>query len=214
LNVPKSKILSLGIPRTDQLFNEGYIKTIRGRLLNSDSQFSGKKLILYAPTFRDDEKEHFHMNLDLHKMRQELGDGYKVLLRLHPIIRNKYSVPEELKDFVVDVKSYNINDLMIISDILITDYSSVVFEYALLNKPMIFFAYDYKKYKEELRDFYFPYEEFVPGPIIYTTEDVIDSIKKEDFSMDKIKEFGEKFCQYKDGKSTERFINFFLSTRV
>lgn len=210
LNVPTGKILSLGIPRTDHLINRQYLKATKDRLLSKKGEYEGKKYILYAPTFRDNERQFFKMNLDLYKMKEELGDDYTLLLRLHPIIRNNYSIPEDLRDFVVDTKKYNINDLMLISDILITDYSSVVFEYALLNKPMIFFSYDYKEYTEESREFYFPYEDFVPGPIVYNTEDVIKSIKSNNFSMERIHEFGQRFCDYKDGKSTERFVNFFL----
>jgi CDP-glycerol glycerophosphotransferase (TagB/SpsB family) len=211
LNVPTDRILSLGIPRTDPLFDESYKSNLKGAFLDKHKVASGKKLILYAPTFRDNEKEKFNMKLDLELLKRVLGEEYLLLLKLHPIIRNKDIIPENMKDFVLDVNSENINDLMIASDILITDYSSVVFEYALLEKPMIFFAYDYDDFKENLRDFYFPYEEFVPGPIVKTTEDVIEAIKNNNFPMDKVKRFSKEFCGFVGGKSSERFVEFFLS---
>lgn len=210
LNVPKDKILSMGIPRTDELFNESLKEDLKKSFLKKYPFVKGKKLILYAPTFRDHEKIQFNMKLDLELLKNTFGEEYKILLKLHPIIRNKYVVPEKLKDFVIDVRDENINTLMISSDMLITDYSSVVFEYSLLKKPIIFFAYDFHKYNEELRGFYFPYEEFIPGPMVKTTEEIVAVIKDHSFDMNKIEEFSKKFCEFTDGKASERFVNKFL----
>jgi CDP-glycerol glycerophosphotransferase (TagB/SpsB family) len=210
LNVPKDKILSMGIPRTDELFNESLKEELKKSFLEKYPFVKDKKLILYAPTFRDHEKIKFNMKLDLELLKRTFGEEYKILLKLHPIIRNKYVVPENLKDFVIDVRDENINTLMISSDILITDYSSVVFEYTLLEKPSIFFAYDFHKYNEELRGFYFPYEEFIPGPMVKTTEEIVEVIKNNSFDMDKIEEFSKKFCEFTDGKASERFVKKFL----
>ena len=107
------------------------------------------------------------------------------------------------------------NELLIYSDILITDYSSVVFEFALLEKPIIFFAYDLEEFKENSRQFYFGYEEFIPDSPVRDTNEIINKIKKYDndeneITLTKIKEFGEKYCEFKDGKSTQRFIRKFL----
>jgi len=210
LNVPKDRILSLGIPRTDPLFNKEYKENIKSDFLIRYKEAKNKKLILYAPTFRDNEKKRFNLKLDLPKLKAALGEDYKILLKLHPIIRDKDVIPEDMKDFVLDVNEENINDLMIASDILITDYSSVIFEYALLKKPMIFFAYDYENYKENLRNFYYPFEEFVPGPIVKTTEEILTELQNDEFSMNKVEEFSKKFCDFTDGKSSERFVNRFL----
>jgi CDP-glycerol glycerophosphotransferase (TagB/SpsB family) len=210
LNVPKDKILSMGIPRTDELFNESLKEELKKNFLEKYSFVKDKKLILYAPTFRDHEKIKFNMKLDLELLKRTFGEEYRILLKLHPIIRNKYVVPEELKDFVIDVRDENINTLMISSDILITDYSSVVFEYTLLKKPIIFFAYDFHKYNEELRGFYFPYEEFIPGPMVKTTEEIVEVIKNNSFDMNKVEEFSKRFCEFTDGKASERFVKKFL----
>ncbi|EQB88372.1 hypothetical protein M918_04320 [Clostridium sp. BL8] len=211
LNIPIEKILSLGIPRTDPLFDEIYKNNVKKEFLKKFKDIKDKKIILYAPTFRDNEKIDFKMKLDLELLKKNFAGECKVLLRLHPIIRHKYSIPIELQDFVIDVGKDNINDLMVVSDILITDYSSVIFEYALLKKPIIFYAYDYDKYNEQLRGFYFPYEEFVPGPIVKTTEEVVKLIKEKEFNLEKIEIFSKRFCDFTDGKSSERFVNNFLS---
>jgi len=202
----------MGIPRTDELFNKSLKEELKKSFLKKYPFVKGKKLILYAPTFRDHEKIQFNMKLDLELLKNTFGEEYKILLKLHPIIRNKYEVPEKLKDFVIDVRDENINTLMISSDMLITDYSSVVFEYTLLKKPIIFFAYDFHKYNEELRGFYFPYEEFIPGPMVKTTEEIVAVIKDGSFDMNKIEEFSKKFCEFTDGKASERFVNKFLQT--
>ncbi len=103
----------------------------------------------------------------------------------------------------------DINDLMQIADILITDYSSVIFEFALLQKPMIFLVNDLQSYKAE-RDFYFPYESFVPGPIVSTFEDVIAWIKRGQFDTQKIETFANQFFTYQDGEATKRIVDHLL----
>lgn len=213
LGVNENKILSMGIPRTDILFNEVSKESIRGAFLSKYPELKNKKVILYAPTFRDDEKMNFNMKLNLHELQNKLGEDYKFLYKLHPIIRNPYVVQEELKDFAIDMGKENINDLMIIADLLITDYSSVIFEYSLLNKPMIFFAYDYDKYKNQLRNFYFDFEEFIPGNMVTTTEEIIDFVGKvdrNDFDKKKILEFSKRFCEYTDGEASKRFVKKFI----
>lgn len=213
LGVEEEKILSLGIPRTDPLFNEDYIEKVKSTFLKENVKNKGKKIILYAPTFRDDEKEHFNMELDLRKLKSALGEEYVVLLKLHPIIRNPYVIEEDLKDFVFDFSKENINNLMMVSDVLITDYSSVIFEYSLLKKPIIFFAYDYEKYKNNLRDFYFDYKDFIPGNIAMTTEEVIENLNKiecNSFNIERIIKFSTEFCEYRDGNSSKRFVDEFL----
>ncbi|SHK11113.1 CDP-glycerol glycerophosphotransferase, TagB/SpsB family [Hathewaya proteolytica DSM 3090] len=213
LNIPEQKILDMGVPRTDPLFDKEYIRKERLNFEDENPCLKGRKLILYAPTFRDDEKEYFNMQLDLREMKRRLGTEYGVILKIHPIIRHPFKIEEELKDFVYDFSKHNINDLMISSDMLITDYSSVIFEYALLEKPMFFYAYDYHKYKENIRGFYFDYEEFIPGKRLNTTEEVIEEIEKvedKNYDMENIRKFAKEFCHYTDGKSSERFVNRFL----
>src|SRR3712207_2150613 len=216
LNVEETKILSLGIPRTDILFDSNHMEAVKEQFLNVHTELKKKNIILYAPTFRDDEKEYFNMQLDLKLLKENLGDGSVILLKLHPIIRHKFEIPKGLEDFIIDVSKVNINKLMIISDILITDYSSIIFEYSLLDKPIIFFAYDYEKYKNNLRNFYFGYEEFIPGKMLRTSEEVLNEIQESmegSYNKELIRKFSKRFCEYTDGKSTKRFINHFFKDK-
>lgn len=216
LNVEENKILSLGIPRTDILFDSNHMEAVKEEFFNEHTELKKKNIILYAPTFRDDEKEYFNMKLDLNLLKENLGDGSVILLKLHPIIRHKFEIPKGLEEFIIDVSKVNINKLMISSDILITDYSSIIFEYSLLDKPIIFFAYDYEKYKNNLRNFYFGYEEFIPGKMLRTSEEVLNEIQESiqgSYNRDIIREFSKRFCEYTDGKSTKRFINYFFKDK-
>lgn len=210
LNVNIENIISIGIPRTDVLFDKNYKISIYNKMIKKYPQLEDKTILLYAPTFRDDEKSKFNLQLDLEMMRDKLGKEYIVLLRMHPIISNKLTIPENLSDFVLDVKNENINDLLLTSHILITDYSSIIFEYSILRKPIIFFAYDFEKYNNNIRGFYHEYKKFVPGPIVKNTVELINVITQKDYDLKRIEEFSNLYCEYKDGKSTKRFIDFLL----
>ncbi|MBF8984609.1 CDP-glycerol glycerophosphotransferase family protein [Lutibacter sp. B2] len=210
LNVDSKKILSLGIPRTDPLFNIEYKEKVRRDFFEKYPNIHKKKIILYAPTFRDHEKENFNLKLDLKKMKNDLGSDCILLLRLHPIIRKNYNLEKELQDFTIDARNENINDLMIISDILITDYSSLVFEYSLLKKTIIFYAYDYQEYANKIRGFYFEFKSFVPGDITKTTNEVISLIRDDKFDIERVEKFSETFCEFQDDKASKRFVDYFL----
>ncbi|MGL4849518.1 MAG: bifunctional glycosyltransferase/CDP-glycerol:glycerophosphate glycerophosphotransferase [Clostridium sp.] len=211
-NVPKENVLPLGVPRTDILLDEDY-RVFRKR--NFESQYpklKGKKIITYAPTFRGNarERQSFKVELNATQILRGVGEDYVIVFKLHPSVKNGFNIntiPKDLKDRVINMdSSADINDVIMISDIVISDYSSVVFEAALLNKKMIMYAYDKEEYLGE-RDFYFDYDEFVPGPIARKNEDIISIINNDDFDMEKVKEFKEKFCDSCDGKSSERFVN-------
>ena len=170
---------------------------------------------LYNPkVLRSTQGMIFHLNIvnmDLKeaiaKLKKELGKDYVILFRAHYFIANSFDF-NKYKDFVYNVSDYDdINDLYIISDLLITDYSSVFFDYAILKRPILFYMYDYKNYKTKLRDFYLDLKE-LPGPIIEKQEDLIKNIKQIDKVFNKYKKyyqtFNKKFNPYEDGKSSIR----------
>src|SRR5699024_280699 len=132
-----------------------------------------KKVILYAPTFRDDQASNknkflFDVQMDLEKMKEQLGDDYIVLLRMHIVISNKLKIDETLRDFVKNVSGYpDIQELLLLADILITDYSSVMFDFANTGKPMLFYTYDLENYRDNVRGFYMDFETEAPGPLVY-----------------------------------------------
>src|SRR5699024_4463287 len=163
-----------------------------------------KKVILYAPTYRDNELNVSGLQLDVNKMYRELHDDYVLFLRLHPAVSS--TVKNNYPDFVFDVSAdYDINHLLVITDILISDYSSIPFEFSLLHKPMIFFAYDIDKYAEE-RGFWDNYDKLVPGPIVENTDDLITVLQEENFDMERIQTFSDEWNRYSDGFSSERLI--------
>ncbi len=177
-NLSQDQMLSTGIPRTDLFFDNMKKKQITNNFLNENQFLRDKKIILYAPTFRDGEIEHFNLNLNLEEIYKELHQEYIFLIKLHPAVRNKINYLKQYSDFIFDYSLYpNVNELLLITDILITDYSSIPFEFCLLNKPMIFYPYDLEHYKKQ-RGFIEEYHTTVPGPVVYSTRELIEVIKK------------------------------------
>lgn len=146
-----SRFIKSGIPRTDIFYDKVLIEEKKEYIFTKYPQLDGKKIILYAPTYRNEDFENFKLHLDLHLMNRELYEkGYILILKLHPTIRKGLEIPYNLTDFVYDFsKTYNTNDLLFITDMLITDYSSVPFEYSILEKPMIFIPMILKNIKEK-----------------------------------------------------------------
>ena len=199
----EEEVIECGYPRNDQLHvenNENKINSIKNSL---EIPFD-KKIILYAPTYRN--KEGFDFNLDLQNLREKLGDDFVLLIRLHYFVANHINI-ENFEPFAIDVSNYpEINDLYLISDALITDYSSVMFDYGHLKKPMIFFPYDYEDYVNDSRGVYLDYEKIVPGPIVKTSEALINCLlhfdKLTDYD-DRINNFYDEFCSFGDGNSAK-----------
>ena len=205
-------IVEKGYPRNDYLFN--YKKEDIDKIKKLLKLPKGKKVILYAPTFRDNQHTSgvgytYNLGINFDKMQKELSKDYIILFRTHYFVSNSFDFSKYDK-FIYDVSKYDdINDLYIISDLLITDYSSVFFDFANLKKPMIFYMYDLDDYKNNLRDFYFDLN-ILPGPIVKQEDDLIKEIKNidnyDELYHDKYIKFNEKFNYLDDGKSTERVV--------
>jgi CDP-glycerol glycerophosphotransferase len=207
-------ILETGYPRNDFLIhNNNPDKIIE--IKKAIRIPVNKKVILYAPTWRDDEffdkgKYKFTLHLDLDLLKKSLGDDYVILLRMHYLIANTIDT-QKYKNFVIDFSNHqDIRDLYLVSDILITDYSSVFFDYLCLKRPVIFYTYDIDTYRDKLRGFYFDFEKEAPGPIVKTSIEIVDAIKQLELkttkSSDSIIGFHEKFCSLEDGFSSERVV--------
>lgn len=208
-NVDPSVILRTGIPRTDIFFDTQQIAQLKRKLYEQNSKLRDKKVLLYAPTYRDGQINNFKIELDIKKLYTELGDEYVLLLKLHPVIKNNAkSFEEQYEGFVFDYSSYKkVNDLLFITDILITDYSSIHYEYALLKKPIIFFAYDVEEYKEN-RGMIGDYLQEIPGPLAKTTDEIIHFIKNKQFNLEEVNEFAKKWNRYSRGDSSSRLIHY------
>ena len=205
-------IVEKGYPRNDYLFN--YKKEDIDKIKKLLKLPKGKKVILYAPTFRDNQHTSgvgytYNLGINFDKMQKELSKDYIILFRTHYFVSNSFDFSKYDK-FIYDVSYYDdINELYIISDLLITDYSSVFFDFANLKKPMIFYMYDLDDYKNNLRDFYFDLN-ILPGPIVKQEDDLIKEIKNidnyDELYHDKYIKFNKKFNYLDDGKSTERVV--------
>lgn len=198
------QILRTGVPRTDFFFNGSDKQEVTKTFEVLFPFIKDRKVILYAPTYRDNELNVSQLQLDIEKMYTTLKEEYVLFLRLHPAVKVEFK--NVYPDFVFNVSNnYNINHLLIITDILITDYSSIPFEFALLNRPMIFFAYDIDEYADA-RGFWDNYDKLVPGPIVESTNDLIDVLQTTDYDKQQIETFSKEWNQYSDGNSSKRLI--------
>lgn len=205
----KGVVKPLGISRTDVFFDSEYIAGAKDRLYDVFPQAKNKKIILYAPTFRGRVAKAVTPDvLDVSALYEQLKNEYVVIFKHHPFVKKRPVIDVIYKDFAVDLTEETaIEDLLAVADICITDYSSIVFEYSLFEKPMIFLAHDLKEYFD-WRGFYYGYEEFVPGPIYTDTEEIIEYIHNIDTSFDRkrVKKFREKYMSACDGHATDRII--------
>lgn len=200
------KILRTGIPRTDLFYNEVQSQKKRQKMFDMLPNIRHKKVILYAPTYRESDLHCFELHLNVKDMVNQLGHEYIILLKLHPAVNGQYQLNEELSGRVIDCSGqFKINDLLFITDFLITDYSSIPFEFSILEKPMIFYPYDMESYKSE-RGFWEDYSEFVPGPVVYKTKEIIDVIINHKFDYEKIREFKGKWNEYSRGHASESLV--------
>ncbi|MGB4626963.1 MAG: CDP-glycerol glycerophosphotransferase family protein [Erysipelotrichaceae bacterium] len=205
-------LIEEGYPRNDSLFNIDSNKILK--LKKKLKINSAKKVLLYVPTFRDNQHESgvgytYDLQLDFKLLREKIGNNYIVLFRAHYLVASKIDF-SEYKDFVVNVSNYDdINDLYIISDIIITDYSSVFFDFANLKRPIIFYMYDYDEYKNKLRDFYISMDE-LPGPIVKTQKElekaILDTDKHFVNNQEKYEKLNNKYNYLDDGNASERVI--------
>ena len=211
--MPEDKIKPLGLPRMDYYFENHDLEKLKKDFSRKFNVAPDKKIILYAPTFRDEEKYNNVFNyLDLEKFNQELGREYVLALRLHPKIKNFYKDDISSEGLYVDVSDFESEqELMLISDILITDYSSIMIEYSALDKPTVFFTYDLDYYLANERGFYYDFKTTVPGPIVFSSDELIDVIKKEGFDKSRISEFVKTQFDEIDGHSSERIVDYLLN---
>lgn len=206
----QGEMLEIGYPRNDVLFHKNTVKDIQ--LLKEKLGLpTDKKILLYAPTWRDDEfsganEYRFRPALSFEDMKSALQDEYILIVKYHYLIMDAVDwSPYEGFIYTFD-QSRDIAELFLVADVLITDYSSVMFDYSILGRPMYFFAYDLKKYREKLRGFYFDYEHEMPGPISMTTEQLVRDIRgncMEDYE-ERYSAFCDKYNSRDDGTACER----------
>lgn len=207
------EILELGYPANDIFYreNDSLISEIKNKLEID----ANKKIILYAPTFRDDKfdsdgNRYFDLELDLEYLSENLSDDYLLIIKLHSVVSESLELNENLKEFVIDCSNYeDIHELFIISDILITDYSSVFFDYAHSKRPILFFMSDMESYIAS-RGLYYEVFEELPGPQLINNKQILESIINiksisEEYE-DQYDKFYKKYCSIGHGDSSEKII--------
>ncbi|MCL2507655.1 MAG: CDP-glycerol glycerophosphotransferase family protein [Oscillospiraceae bacterium] len=203
---PREKVLPYGSPRADR-----YLRSYRGgafdvQAFKRDTLKSGGKLVvLYAPTFRDNDADNKKIldHFDLEAFEERFGHTHKLVLRLHPQMHSGVRVPPGVTDMTAHK---NVNDLIQAADILVTDYSSICADFALLNKPCVFYAYDLAAYSRE-REFYFDYRQYVPGAAAETFPEFLDAIGRAQSDTETVQKFVERNFGVLDGKSAERIVD-------
>lgn len=200
--VKRTQVLPLGAPRCDFLLKKGNAEKVKKELEELYPQAKGKKVVLYAPTFRDTKEgnlgllEHF----DTKKFTEAVGEEYILFVKLHPQIHEICKIEN-----AVDVTCYDdVRKLALFCDILITDYSSICMDFSLLDKKTVFFAYDLEEYRSK-RDFYFEYEDYVSGKVAFTLDECVEAVKA-DFDKARNEKFKKKNFDYFDCESARRVV--------
>ncbi|MEV4636225.1 bifunctional glycosyltransferase family 2 protein/CDP-glycerol:glycerophosphate glycerophosphotransferase [Actinoplanes sp. NPDC049548] len=212
----EGELMEIGYPRNDLLFRDR--AEIKERVRRAAGIPEGKKLVLYAPTWRDDEYSggsyKISMKIDIDDAAEKLGHDHALLVRRHPNVVDE--IPGNGEGFVYDVSTYpDMADLLAAADVLITDYSSVMFDFANTGRPMLFFTYDLAHYRDKLRGFYFDFEQEAPGPLLATSDEVVAAIRDVDIVAaeytDRYRAFAAKACDLDDGQATARLIDVMLA---
>jgi CDP-glycerol glycerophosphotransferase len=210
----EGEILESGYPRNDVLLADDREKQAE-QVKRALGLPEGKKIVLYAPTWREDRVRHngghqLDLRLDLEQARKALGEDHVLLIRPHAHVVEP--VPGQGDGFVWDVGSYpDIQDLYLIADVLVTDYSSVMFDFAITGRPILFFTYDLEHYRDALRGFYFDFEATAPGPLLNTSEELVGALREIAPVVERYAPayaaFREAFCDLDDGSASARVVD-------
>ncbi|GAA3623446.1 hypothetical protein GCM10022419_131370 [Nonomuraea rosea] len=205
----KGEILESGLPRNDVL-NSPDRDTLAAAIRERLGLVEGKRVVLYAPTWRDYDRKNAMVKLDLAKTREALGADHEILVRAHPM-QAMPAVP----DIAHDVTTYpDMADLLLVADVLVTDYSSVMFDFAATGKPIVFYGYDLAKYSSK-RGLYIDLPELAPGPLLSTSAEVVDALMSIDevaaAHADRYDAFRATFAPRDDGKATARVVDHLFS---
>jgi CDP-glycerol glycerophosphotransferase (TagB/SpsB family) len=201
-----------GTPRMDDFLDPANQAARRERALDLVPSARGHEVIMFAPTFRGRSARGADYPveiIDVRALHAVCAERDAIaILRLHPFVTRRVDVPPELRDRVIEATDLAIdtNDLLLITDLLVTDYSSLIFEFSALGRPMLFFAYDLEEYVAT-RDFYEPYETFVPGLIVRTFEELVGAILRGDFEQHRVAPFARRHLPDEPGSATDRIID-------
>lgn len=207
-NMDINKVYATGIPRTDIFFDKDYKSKVENRIYKKYPKLKDKKVILFAPTFRGNGQNTAYYDfslIDFKKLKEKYSKDYVFIVRPHPFTKNIDEMPKEDDFFINMTEEREINDILFITDILITDYSSVIFENSLLNNKAIFFVPDLEEYIAS-RDFYYEFSKYTYGDVCKNMDELLKAIDNPTLDLKKLKEFKEYFVSSCTGNSTENFV--------
>lgn len=212
--VSEQVVLPLGVPRTDYFYDRDAMAASRAQFYLRYPNLRGKRIVMFAPTFRGPGQmtAYYPMEwIDLEALYERIQDtDVAVVFKFHPYVKERLAIPDDMKDHLIDLSDYReINDLLVVADQLITDYSSSIFEYSLLDRKIIFFSPDLDEYDSD-RSFYFDYRSFVPGPICQDFQALLDEIMNRSYDKQQLIDFKNRFFTYQDGKSSARVVDYII----
>ncbi len=201
-SLPVDKVYEVGVPRLDLLASGAYVEQLRRKMEQKYPVLQHKKLALWAPTFRGQGVDDVSLPpMDFKRMEQALPGKWVLGVRLHPNITS-YDKPETL----LDLTREDLIEVLSATDLLITDYSSIIYEFSMFGKPMVFYVPDLEHYKGD-RGFYMEYEKFVPGPIVQNEEELLDFLERADgLNGEQSRAFQNRYMAATDGNATKRVI--------
>lgn len=214
----EKKFIECGYPRNDVLYTKNNEKDINDIKIKLGIPLD-KKVVLYAPTWRDDYyiskgKYKFNVPFDVENLSEVLGADTVFIFRAHYLVADSLQHVTNYPNIYNFSKDIDISELYLIADLLVTDYSSVFFDYANLKRPMLFYAYDIEHYRDNLRGFYFDIESEAPGPVIKDEEAFYNHLQtfiiEGEFKEynDKLNDFSNKYCAWEDGESSKKLIEY------
>lgn len=211
--IEKSAFLPIGMARLDDFLDEEKIENFKNDFYNQYPQLKDKRIVLFAPTFRGTGQKTAYYDydkIDLKRIYEFCGDEWAFIIKMHPFVKEPIDIPETYKECIFDFASYqNINDLYYVTDVLITDYSSNYYEYALLKKPVLFYTYD-REFYELTRGVHRDVKSHAPGRVCDTFDELMDALENGDFEKEKIDKFVEdNFGEY-DGHAADKAIDIIL----
>jgi CDP-ribitol ribitolphosphotransferase len=211
--IEESAVIPTGLPRIDRFLDPAAQEQSVQRVYEAFPQLKGKKVILFAPTFRGrgaKEATYDYSRIDFEALYEQCGEDTVVALRMHHFIPGPVPIPEHLRDRFVDASHYaDGNELLLVTDVLITDYSSIIYEFSLLRRPMLFFAYDEQSYSA-VRGFHRPYAETAPGKVCHTFDELLTALRDEDYETWRGDKFREENFDNIDTHSSDRVIDWLI----
>lgn len=209
-DIPLDRIKATGIPRTDLFFDPVKVLQATGKVYSAFPELKRKKVVLIAPTYRGDKVEDATYDFDrlnLAGLRDGLGEKYQIMVRWHPALTENIkngTVKFQLPEGIVDASEYeDVSGLLLTTDVLITDYSSIIFEYLLLNRPIVYFPYDLESYMEN-RGLYYDFSDYVYGVVAMSDKELVRAVKEGKMFEDRRAAFGNMFMSGCRGDSAKR----------